>query len=90
MQDTAASQPTELDRRSLLAAGAAGAGALALDVALPDQARATTNRYFEHGVASGDPYPDSVVLWTRVTAHCFGAAGFGQRPTGQCALAGRA
>lgn len=22
---------------------------------------------FEHGVASGDPYPDSVVLWTRVT-----------------------
>lgn len=22
---------------------------------------------FKHGVASGDPYPDSVVLWTRVT-----------------------
>ena len=22
---------------------------------------------FTHGVASGDPHPDSVVLWTRVT-----------------------
>jgi len=80
MQDTAASQPTELDRRSLLAAGAAGAGALALDVALPDQARATTNRYFEHGVASGDPYPDSVVLWTRVTPTASAQPGSGNGP----------
>ena len=24
---------------------------------------------FQHGVASGDPYPDSVLLWTRVTSN---------------------
>jgi alkaline phosphatase D len=27
---------------------------------------AAENLTFTHGVASGDPYPDSVILWTRV------------------------
>lgn len=56
-----------LDRRSLLVAGATGAGALALGAASPETARAAGNRYFGHGVASGDPHPHSVILWTRVT-----------------------
>jgi alkaline phosphatase D len=29
--------------------------------------QASSNAAFQHGVASGDPGPDSVVLWTRVT-----------------------
>lgn len=35
--------------------------------ALPT-ARAQVNP-FQHGVASGDPYPNSVLLWTRITSH---------------------
>ena len=57
-----------IDRRTLLAASAAGAaatGALGLATARP--AGAADNGYFAHGVASGDPHPDSVVLWTRLT-----------------------
>lgn len=40
------------------------AGAAALAATGPAEAAATL---FLHGVASGDPAPDSVVLWTRVT-----------------------
>ncbi len=56
-----------LARRSLLVAGAAGAGTLALGANAGVATAAARNRYFHHGVASGDPHPDSVVLWTRVT-----------------------
>ncbi len=53
-----------MDRRTLLAAGTVGAVAItAVDVTA---ARAAA-RYFRHGVASGDPRPTSVILWTRVT-----------------------
>lgn len=55
-----------LDRRTVLAAGAAGTAGLALSGALASEAQAA-NRYFRHGVASGDPMPHSVILWTRVT-----------------------
>ncbi|MGZ3142357.1 alkaline phosphatase D family protein [Lentzea chajnantorensis] len=52
-----------VDRRTFLkataAAGAAGA-------AVTGTAHATTAPVFEHGVASGDPHPDGVLLWTRV------------------------
>lgn len=53
---------TDLTRRDSLAllAGAAAFGADA-------QAQAPEPSVFGHGVASGDPGPDSVVLWTRVT-----------------------
>ncbi|WP_029418204.1 alkaline phosphatase D family protein [Brevundimonas bacteroides] len=52
-----------IDRRGLLTG--LGAGALAAPaVAAPKQAVAVA---FLHGVASGDPHSDSVVLWTRVT-----------------------
>src|SRR5665811_568016 len=69
-----------LDRRSLLTASAAGAGALALGVSLPGQADAAANRFFQHGVASGDPHPRSVILWTRVTPTTASVAGSGRGP----------
>ena len=69
-----------LDRRSLLTASAAGAGALALGISLPEQAEAATNPYFQHGVASGDPHPSSVILWTRVTPTTASVAGSGSGP----------
>ncbi|WOC11988.1 alkaline phosphatase D family protein [Gordonia sp. MP11Mi] len=53
-------------RRSFI--GAAGAGAIV--VGLPSAAGpadASPSSAFRHGVASGDPLPDRVILWTRVT-----------------------
>jgi alkaline phosphatase D len=57
-----------LSRRSLLC----GAAAALVGAALPgcawrDQAREDVGAAFRHGVASGDPLADRVVLWTRVT-----------------------
>jgi alkaline phosphatase D len=74
----------DLHRRSLLAAGAAGAGAVTMGVATSSVARAATagrtNRYFRHGVASGDPHPHSVILWTRVTPTREARPGSGRGP----------
>ena len=70
----------ELDRRSLIVAGAATAGAAAVGVSATGPAEAVTNRYFQHGVASGDPYPTSVVLWTRVTPTPESTPGSGNGP----------
>ena len=52
-----------LHRRDLL--GLFGAGAAG--VAAPAAARPVPSVVFNHGVASGDPRPDGVVIWTRVT-----------------------
>jgi alkaline phosphatase D len=60
-----------ITRRHLLAAGSAGlalplAGACAGPARAPDSpAPADGRRVFRHGVASGDPDAESVVLWTR-------------------------
>jgi len=55
-----------LTRRWFLRASAgAGTGALVLGTQLRTGSAATP--YFLHGVASGDPLPTCVVLWTRVT-----------------------
>jgi alkaline phosphatase D len=55
-----------LTRRSFLRASAgAGAGALVLGTRIATSS--ASSPYFLHGVASGDPLPTSVVLWTRVT-----------------------
>ncbi len=74
----------DIDRRSLLVAGAATSGAVALGVALPSDAEAAAsgpgNRYFRHGVASGDPHPTSVILWTRVTPSRHATPGSGKGP----------
>ncbi|SDN69904.1 alkaline phosphatase D family protein [Allokutzneria albata] len=53
-----------LDRRTLLRATGLAVGAAGL-TALP--ATATSGEVFQHGVASGDPLPTTVLLWTRVT-----------------------
>ncbi len=52
-------------RRTLLKGGAAAAaGAGALLVTTPARASGSV---FRHGIASGDPLPTGVILWTRVT-----------------------
>lgn len=44
-----------------------GAGVLAVTVARTAQAETEANALFRHGVASGDPLTDRVIIWTRVT-----------------------
>lgn len=71
----------DLGRRKFLVGGlgvAAGLGVLG-PAALATPASSSQPRVFAHGVASGDPLPDAVVLWTRVTpsAECLPGAGRG-------------
>lgn len=54
----------ELDRRVLIKLGTAGLAALAL----PGAAKAMAAQGFTHGVASGEPGPNSILLWTRYAA----------------------
>jgi phosphodiesterase/alkaline phosphatase D-like protein len=59
-----------VDRRTFLRVAGAGAGTLVASSALPALpalGRPGAPAYFAHGVASGDPLPDRVLLWTRVT-----------------------
>ncbi|HEX8868243.1 MAG TPA: alkaline phosphatase D family protein, partial [Lentzea sp.] len=53
---------TGVDRRTFLKAGAVAGAATAGGAVSASAATAV----FEHGVASGDPVPDGVLLWTRV------------------------
>jgi len=55
---------SEIDRRLLVKLGTAGLAALAL----PGAARAAMAQGFTHGVASGEPGANSVLLWTRYAA----------------------
>jgi alkaline phosphatase D len=55
-----------VSRRSFFKAGGAALGALPL-VRSIDSLAQVTNPIFRHGVASGDPLADRVILWTRVT-----------------------
>ncbi|MCQ0022355.1 alkaline phosphatase D family protein [Streptomyces somaliensis DSM 40738] len=60
--------PTTPSRRTVVKAAAVSA--VAGSVVLPGTAAAVANAsapVFLHGVASGDPLPDGVLLWTRVT-----------------------
>lgn len=68
----------ELSRRSFLKSAAAGAGAAAVPVAITgcggdddnDSLSVSDSKLvvaFGHGVASGDPLQDRVIIWTRVT-----------------------
>ncbi|WP_241384450.1 alkaline phosphatase D family protein [Rhodococcus sp. CH91] len=52
-------------RRTVLRSGIAAVGAAAFTSAFPSAAASPA--VFAHGVASGDPLPDAVILWTRVT-----------------------
>ncbi len=60
-----------------------GAGAAALAGPSPTAAERERRRKtkFAHGVASGDPFPDSVLIWTRVTPTTAAQPGSGKGPT---------
>ncbi|HEY6986016.1 MAG TPA: alkaline phosphatase D family protein [Rhodanobacteraceae bacterium] len=63
-------KPRKITRRQFLAQAAAIGAALALGPGcehVPGVARAERRDLFPQGVASGDPAPDSVILWTRRT-----------------------
>lgn len=65
-----------ITRRRALQTGAAATAVAAAAASTSSLASAGTAEdfteghvVFQHGVASGDPYADSVLLWTRVTSH---------------------
>jgi alkaline phosphatase D len=71
-----------LSRRALLQLGAASTGTALIGVAVAagPASAAPKPRAFSHGVASGDPRPDAVVLWTRVTPTPDATPGSGRGP----------
>ena len=69
-------------RRTVLATGAAGAAG-AGDATVTSRASAAApaaSPVFRHGIASGDPTPQAVVLWTRVTPTPAATPGSGVGP----------
>jgi alkaline phosphatase D len=73
-----------LHRRTFILGGLAAAGGVA--VAGPKAARAATPFPFQLGVTSGDPAPDSVVLWTRLAPAPLNADGHGGMPNADVAV----
>ncbi|HEY0950623.1 alkaline phosphatase D family protein [Nocardioides sp.] len=81
---------TTLDRRTLLATGTAATAAATtagLVTTRADAAPTATSgtqraarRCFRHGVASGDPLPDAVLIWTRLTPTPASTPGSGKGP----------
>ncbi|MFG1916833.1 alkaline phosphatase D family protein [Micromonospora sp. NPDC048898] len=71
-----------LDRRTLLRVAGASAGTAVLaGVTLAGGAPAhAADGAFQHGVASGDPLPDGVLLWTRLTPTAEAQPGSGLGP----------
>ena len=65
-----------LGRRTLLGSGAALAAAATTSAAYA----APASQVFAHGVASGDPMPERVVIWTRVTPTKASRPGSGRGP----------
>ncbi|MGI5120253.1 alkaline phosphatase D family protein [Marinactinospora thermotolerans] len=57
--------PHPLSRRTLLRAGAVGAGAVALSGAAPAFAQGRNRPVLTHGIQIGDPRTDGAVVWTR-------------------------
>jgi len=60
---------------------ASGAATLGIALGAGTTAAAVDNPVFAHGVASGDPLPGSVLLWTRVTPTPDALPGSGVGPT---------
>ncbi|MCX6397531.1 MAG: alkaline phosphatase D family protein [Propionibacteriales bacterium] len=67
----------ELSRRALIAGGVGGSAVLAMSQ-WTEAVAATAP--FVHGVASGDPLPNAVILWTRVTPSVDATPGSGLGP----------
>lgn len=55
----------QLSRRTFLQSSALALGVTALPTTA--HTHASEHRLFQHGVASGDPTPTSVIIWTRIT-----------------------
>ncbi|WP_338695624.1 alkaline phosphatase D family protein [Streptomyces sp. Q6] len=72
-------EPSTPRRRTVVKAAAASA-VLAVPLAAAATAHAAEAPAFLHGVASGDPLPDGVLLWTRVTPTPEAVPGSGQGP----------
>ncbi|MFE1960343.1 alkaline phosphatase D family protein [Streptomyces sp. NPDC059479] len=72
--------PSSPRRRTVVkaAAATAAATAVAAPVVLGGSASAAEAPAFLHGVASGDPLPDGVLLWTRVTPSSDAVPGSGK------------
>ncbi|MEV3856174.1 alkaline phosphatase D family protein [Streptomyces sp. NPDC050095] len=73
------SEPSTPRRRTVVKAAAAGA-VLAAPLLAAATAHAAEAPAFLHGVASGDPLPDGVLLWTRVTPTAEAVPGSGLGP----------
>jgi alkaline phosphatase/alkaline phosphatase D len=73
---------THIERRTILKAAGTAAGAAAVlgPLGLASPAEAAPATAFQHGVASGDPLPDGILLWTRVTPTADAKPGSGQGP----------
>ena len=69
-------------RRTVLATGAAGAAGagVATVTSRASAAAPAASPVFRHGIASGDPTPQAVVLWTRVTPTPAATPGSGVGP----------
>ncbi|MFD8493208.1 alkaline phosphatase D family protein [Amycolatopsis sp. NPDC059657] len=83
----------QVNRRSVLLGGAAAVSAAGLTATLPSWASARTTAAapaihdpFQLGVASGDPLPDSVVLWTRLAPAPLNPDGLGGMPNASYAV----
>ncbi|MBM3806936.1 MAG: hypothetical protein FJW22_01950 [Acidimicrobiia bacterium] len=61
-----------ISRRGFIASGSAALGGLPFVRSL-DALAQVANPVFRHGVASGDPLADRVIIWTRVTPRASGA-----------------
>ncbi|MFI0224604.1 alkaline phosphatase D family protein [Streptomyces lydicus] len=72
----------QISRRSAVTAVAATAALLPFAGATAAHAQQATEQgqFFQHGVASGDPLPDGVLLWTRVTPTPSATPGSGRGP----------
>jgi alkaline phosphatase D len=64
---TAFRAPEITRRRALQVGGVLTTAAVVAGASGTSPAAAGTGSVFAHGVASGDPLPDGVLLWTRVT-----------------------
>ncbi|MEU9114420.1 alkaline phosphatase D family protein [Streptomyces sp. NPDC048483] len=71
-----------ISRRSAVTAVAATAALLPLAGAATAHAEGAPDRrrFFRHGIASGDPLPDGILLWTRVTPTDEATPGSGRGP----------
>ncbi|MGX1850866.1 alkaline phosphatase D family protein [Streptomyces sp. NBC_01456] len=72
----------QISRRTAVTAVAATAALLPFAGAAAAHAQEAPDqgRFFQHGVASGDPLPDGILLWTRLTPTAAATPGSGRGP----------